>query len=275
MKYYNEKNYLGKNPKFDKQMEIEKEKIQRKHQFEREHYQDVILEYQEFIRIVSHYLQQLELKNSLEYSLAIAYLIRNGFLSEEEYKPKETNKEISICYGLSIPFGRGCCRNFATFHHDVMRQMNFPMKKFYCFKSDFPFFYHHARANHMIEMIEYQNTRYGIDLYCGNRLYHFVTPFLLDEISSFDYTRLCYKPYMELLLEESTLEEINNFIRGLAHEREKNWVYPMKYEDEIIPQTTTYLDHRKSDLGEIKEETKSLRKKIIRDFELIKKETRE
>jgi len=267
-KYYQEDIYLmGSKTSLETLERLRKNKIEKREQ-EWELKEKTILLYDEFIKEVSNFLKSLDLQNSIDYTLAISYLIQKGYLSEDLFFDKiETRKELENRWGISIITGAGCCRNLSSIHYDIMKELKIPTKKLYCHVDALFQDGKKKRANHVISLIRYQRTLYGIDLMNGNQLYHFKTPFHLDLISDRDIRQLSYKPYMEIILNESNLETIKTTIKRLKRESQKPWINPIDYRDEIVFPIVKKLEKQKDEMHTFHEKTKVLKKEIAKGME--------
>lgn len=274
--FYQEKEYLsGKKEAMD-EIEAFRKFIHEKKEKEQERYQDTLKMYYEFTDQVRNFLQTLNLHSSLEYSLAITYLIHKGYLSiDKVFQNKETDQELTTTYGISIPTGKGCCRNQTTFHKEVMNNLGIYTDRLYCAYDSILKSGTSKEAEHMISLIRYKKTIYGFDVAHNGRLYRFTSPFELKQISSTEGKKLFYKPYMEIGLDNSTLEIIKKNIKRYSREAEKKWINPMEYEDEIKYGVFQYMKEQEKELESFHEKTKSLKKEIVSSLKSKKKEEEE
>ena len=91
-----------------------------------EKYRELIDYYNIFLDYIIEELLKFDLNTSLDYSIALSYLIKNGFLSNEfVFNPEETDKEIFGKLGVNIIVGNGCCRNISSLHQDVFDKLGF------------------------------------------------------------------------------------------------------------------------------------------------------
>ncbi len=203
---YNEASYLSGDQDvieefhqdfLEDQERIEKEKIK---------FANVLKNYDELITRTAKFLRSLGYKSSIDCSLLLSYMIRDGILSNNQVFTADEQKytqEILANLGTTIVVGNGCCRNHAKMHADVFNALGLYTKDFYCFlgasaRSGAI----NSQCNHVINLINYNNQLYGIDLYNSNRLFRFRNPFVMIEITNRDKQYLRYKPYKEL--EEGT-----------------------------------------------------------------------
>ncbi len=173
---FDEKKYLNKDPKSLEELYKIREKFSLFHSIEKIKYGDLLKEYNKFLRIFSEFLKTLDFNNSLEYGIAISYLIHNRYLCyDKDFKHEENKNEIDARYGLTILKGYGCCRNFSDITRDMMMLLDYFVKNLYCYQGNIYQVRNYRRksANHVINLIEYDGVKYGIDLYNGCLLYHF------------------------------------------------------------------------------------------------------
>ena len=111
----------------------ERDKVEERIADEKENKQETITLYDSFVEDIARFLKELELETSLERSLAISYLIQKGYLSyAHEFSKQVTSSELSSRLGVSIVFGKGCCRNVTSIHQHVMGHLQMPVKRLYC-----------------------------------------------------------------------------------------------------------------------------------------------
>ena len=212
--FFNEENYLIRQSKESLDM-IEEKRLGRLNELEKERdlYNSVKHEYEIFLDMIADLLKSLGFSNSLEYSLAISYLIHRGYLSYNgQVDLKKTYYEIELAsnLGLNIIMGEGCCRNYSQFHKDIMDRLELFSKKFYCISSSVRLkkksFY--ERASHVANLIDYNGKLYVFDCFNKGILYNFVSSYEAFIISHTAYHYLTYKPYFELIFDENDIEGI-------------------------------------------------------------------
>ena len=267
---FNEKNYLN-NESIRKQ--FEDLAIDRKQIWELEKYKfhDSIEKYDELIEEIALFIKKMGYNSALDCSILISQLIFHGFLSydldyvDEPFKPEE---EISYCLGTSIIRGKGCCRNLASMHKDIFQKLNLESKLFYCYIGARLFGYEKNRqANHVINLVIENDNLYGIDLYNGNTLFHFISGLEMGQISSQNNVHLLYKPYYELLTGESTIEDIHETIKEYEELSKKEPIKPLYYEYDIRGKTKKKVDSLYEECFNFHEKTKTLKKEIVTSIE--------
>ncbi len=230
---FNEKNYLLNPEVLDNFYEMHDDKKKR-WDAERSVLGDKIELYDEFINEVAQLLHQLGFSSTLECSLMVSYLIKEGYFSSDKKFKKgspDDKQELSYKLGTSIVRGQGCCRNYTEFLKDVFRILNIPTDNLYCYQGLVKMGINKP-ANHVISLIKHQDGIYGIDLYNGNRLYRFKTPVILSELSTETSYKLLYKPYYEIVMGESDLRGIMDRIKRFQDYSEEHFISPFEYEYE-------------------------------------------
>ena len=226
---------------------------------------DIISKYDIYLDYIVDELLKYNLHSSIDYSIALGYLINKGYLSEGlKFDSKETDKEILGKPGISILQGSGCCRNICDMQKDIFEKLNIDIIPFYCFQGN-DFFNRglNQKANHIINLVEYNNNLYGIDLYNDSLLYSFKHSYIMKSISSVKDTRLRYKPYCEIIIDGKTLDNIKEEIKAFeSYSKEKkinSFLYEMRLKNEI----ERILFNNKDQLERFNNKTKTLRRDII------------
>lgn len=271
--FYNENFYLNNDELALEQ--IESRKIERREKVKKELvlYRDALIEYDRFLNLVAELLKSLKLSNSLEYSTALSYLIHNGYLSNNNEIDKtktEYDIELPSNFGLNIVLGEGCCRNYSQMHKDVFDKLGIPSKKFYCVQSgvrikkkafEMP-------ANHVANMIVYNDKLYLFDSYNGSRLYKMVNSYEAFVISHTDYKYLIYKPYYELIFGENDLKGIKQNYELFRKDSKGNHIGAYEWIDGIKADTIYYLDQNKSVFKDFSQDTSELKNDICNSLRL-------
>lgn len=264
---FNEKVYLKEDPGAMRWIKENRDEFLKRYLKEKEVFSNALKNYDSFISLVAKFIKDLGYTSSLEISLVLEYLIRNGYLSYNmEFTDGVPNQEFEINsrFGTSILKGKGCCRNYSFMHYDIMQQLNKFIKLFYCYEKDSIFAQpKNAQANHVISLISYEDNVYGIDLYNGSRLFHFHKPYVLKEVSSKTGYELRYKPYYEMVMGESSIEDIKKTVSIFEEYCKKGFINPMEYEDEIKYGIKRDLMERQDELVGFHESTKQLKKEIV------------
>ena len=226
-------------------------------------YNDIFKEYYKFINKLVNFMKSLNLSNSIEYSVALQLLIYNGYLSNEmKFNRKEPTNELMKDCGINIIMGEGCCRNFTDFHYDVMLRLNQYVRNFHCARPRLFQNIKTMRANHMLNLIEFDNALYGIDLSNSSRLFKFVDGYTLREISFNLGIKLRNKPYYELIYTNKTVDDILESIKQFEIDSKKQHISPLEYYDDMFPQIVDKLRKQKQNIIDFYDETKILKENI-------------
>ena len=225
---YDEKVYLNSNSilKYFSEEGIERNKNVLE---EQNKYNDIIIDYDYLITKLANFIKSLGYASSLDTSILISYLIDNGYLSiDNSFKKKELDDFLLSRLGLSVLEGYGVCRNYSSFHNDVFKKLDIFDKQLYVYegigngKKKY--------ANHVINLIYFDNNYYGIDTYNGNRLYRFNNEFVLKEISLDFNSKLRYKPYYELTTGESNVDDIKYYIELFKYSSINKYINQFDYD---------------------------------------------
>ena len=232
---------------------------------ERLKYKEAIDLYNIFIDEVVKFLNTLDLSNPLEYSLAISHLIHYGYLSyngefNELYEPNETTGK----YSLSIINGNGCCRNVSDIHKDIMDKLNLYCKKFYCYQTKHPIIINNKYPNHVLNLINFDNQLYGIDLFNYDRLFSFRNQYQLQSKNLLSPIYLTYKPLFEIYFGESNLEDINKTIELFKESSKKKHISSFEYEFHIKDRIQDYLCRQVDSFEEFSNSTTNIKNDIHR-----------
>ena len=230
-------------------------------------YKNILENYDLFIEEAAKLIKSLKLDSSLDTSLAIGYLIKNGYLSyNKEFNTEDTTIELLNKEGISIIAGEGCCRNFSDMQKSIMDKLGFKTKKFYCYQQDSllasP---KNEEANHVLNLIQYKDNIYGIDIYNHNLLYRFINKFSLKAISPYTSNRLRYKPYCEMIRENKTLKDIYESLKLYDSYKDKPFIYTQDYEDYLF-KINKKLENENERFNNFHEKTKELKKEIYNDI---------
>ena len=176
---------------------------------------DIIAYYNEFLDELVDELEKYKINNSLEYSLFLNRLIRNGYLSiDNEFKYEESHNEIIPALGLNIILGHGCCRNLSAIHQDVFDKLNIEIKPCYCYYGNV-LLCKNKKANHVINFIEYKDNIYGVDLGGNSKVFKLKYP-LLESIEKKNKVFLRHKPYYDIITNQD-IEDIVELIEDIMN----------------------------------------------------------
>lgn len=258
--YYNEKRYLNNDIEALNHIKEDSIKYLENINEELDRYNEIKDDYKLFIEEVIDELLSYNLSNSLEYSIVLNYLIDNGYLSIDNlFIHKDTNKELKSLLGISIITGEGCCRNISSIHKDIFDKLSLYDKLFYCYQGFGNG--HNKHANHVINLIHYDNNIYGIDLHNKSNLYYFKDSMKMKLISEYNSDTLTYKPYYELIVNESNIDTIKETINSFNDYSKRNSLSSLEY-DEIKYDIISNMNNKSNELDTFSNKTKTI-KKII------------
>lgn len=240
-----------------------KELLLQKYAEEEKLYGDIFKEYDKFLLELVELLKNINLSNPLEYSLALRYLIWNGYLSKDlKYNRIESENELSKKYGINIILGEGCCRNFSDMHYDVMKRLNEYVRQYFCATRVLLKPLKATRANHILNIIEYDGLRYGIDLYNQAELFKFTDGFNLKDTNFYSNAKLRNKPYLNLIYTDETIDDIVNDVKMYEEDSKKIHLSPFIYYLDLIPAITERLNNQKDIFMDFHNETKIIKENI-------------
>jgi hypothetical protein len=270
---YSEKVYLTGN------IEARNEIMRRKRRnlnascYELSMYRAFFKEYEAYIIKICDFLRSLDLKSSIEYSLALSYMVENGYLSITDTfkKEEETQGELLSKFGATILFGKGCCRNITDLHRDVFRILKIFIKRFYCYEGNELLFSKTMAnpANHVISLIRHEDKYYGIDLFNGNRLYRFKNALELKEIGYDAEYKIRYKPYYEVIFGENNFQGIIDELREFKNDSKKRGISAFIYNDIIKADVLKYMEKNTPLLEEFDSEIKDTRLSLARRLKSV------
>ena len=267
---YNEKNYLFNDQAiqtFDRMHDRNKMRWEA----EESVFSDTLIKYDDFIEEVANLLHSLGYSSALECSLLVSYLINSGALSHDfTFKgiSPDPKKEISCRLGTSIVKGSGCCRNYANMLKDIYEVLDLPTDNFYCYQGLFRRGFNKP-ANHVINLIGHEGNIYGVDLYNGNRLYHFKKALVMGEVSTKSRRQLLYKPYYEIVIGEDDLDGIKSRIKRFDDYSKRNTINPFIYEDEIKYDAKRKIQNESHELYKFHDKTKTLKREISQGIKKV------
>lgn len=267
---FNEKRYLnGDQEALDYIFELRDDHLAQVYR-DTEMYLKTISLYDSFLNELIDLLLSLNLNNSLEYSIALNYLIDKGYLSDSYiFKHKETFEEVEGKLGMSIVTGKGCCRNISAFHKDIFDKLDIYSKQFYCYEGIMSGV--NSYSNHVINLVEYKDNLYGIDLHNNSILFHFKSPMVMKLISLINSGKLRYKPYYEIVTGESGIEDIKSTIEKFREYSELKPISPLEYDYDIKYSTRELMKSNKTKLENFSERTKVLKKDLVYNMPHIDK----
>ena len=244
IKYYDERYYLTMVGVLERRMlELWRDKIDEEKSKEIINYSYLIDKYNQYINIVSKLVEELSLKdNSISMALIISALIESSTFSYCSFT-KDSCEDILISkLGLNILNGTGCCRNVSSFINDIFNVLDRKNDVLTVIKLEENNKKKAltSKANHMINLIYYNNTPYGFDMMSNmGSLYYFKNAFELLPLDLKEESYMHYKPYMELVYQGRSFEYIKEKLKHLK-ERGRMGITQEEFK-EIITETDEKL----------------------------------
>ena len=258
---FNEKRYLNGDSESLEEFKLLREEHLEDEAEDFEKYRRTIADYDSFLDELVSELEKYNLTNPLEYSIVLNYILDSGYLSKDcTFKHKESNKEIIGKLGVNVVLGEGCCRNISDFHRDIFDKLELKSVPFYCYQGMGRGI--NKRANHVINLIEYKDNIYGIDLHNNGLLYRFKKPLVMDLVSMFDKGRLDYKPYYGLIVDGDSLENIKKNIKAFEECSKKRSISAIEYDCNIKYMAKELVKRKREELIKFDQKTKQLKKTI-------------
>lgn len=262
---FNEKRYLNEDDESLEEFRLLREEYLEEKAKDLKKYRKTINRYDTFLDELASELEKYNLTSPLECSVFLNYILDSGYLSNDcTFKHRESNKEVTGKLGINVVLGEGCCRNISDFHRDIFNKLKLTSMPFYCYQG-------RGRginkcANHVINLIEYKDNIYGIDLHNQSRLYYFKKPLVMNLISTFDNGKLTYKPYCGLIMDGDSLETIKSNIKTFEECSKKKTIGAIVYECDVKYFAKEMLKRKRKDLIQFDEKTKKLKKEIVSDL---------
>ena len=220
IKYYDERYYLTMIGVHERRiLELWKERVNRDKDEEMNNYSSLIEEYNLYIKTASRLVEELSLKdNSISMALIISVLIESGTFSYDNFTKDSYEDILTSKLGLNVLNGTGCCRNVSCFITDIFSALDrkcdvltVVMLEEKNQKKALT-----SIANHMINLIYYDNVPYGFDMMSNmGSLYYFKNAFELFPVDLKEEIYMYYKPYIELVYQNRSFEYIKEKLRHL------------------------------------------------------------
>ena len=117
-------------------------------------------EYQEFIKIWSHYIKSFKLDSTIEASLMILYLMEKGYFSTtKEQQYDDFNSSPSGMYYYHVFKGKGVCENYAGVANDLLNASGYDSAYMICSSSE----NNYNLVNHAACLIKEKDSYYLFD----------------------------------------------------------------------------------------------------------------
>lgn len=258
---FNEKRYLNGDSEALEEFRLLREEHLEEQAEDFEKHHKIIAMYDSFLDELASELEKYNLTNPLEYSIFLNYILDSGYLSNDcTFRHKESNKEITGKLGINVVLGEGCCRNISDFHRDIFNKFELTSIPFYCYQGLGRGI--NKCANHVINLIEYRDNIYGIDLHNHGFLYRFKKPLVMDSISMFDKGKLDYKPYYGLIVDGDSLENIKKNLKTFEECSKKKTISAIEYDCNIRYFAKELVRRKRNELIKFDQKTKQLKKTI-------------
>lgn len=271
IKYYDERCYLFK---FDKET-IEINKLLRTWQsIERQEVaneminnEELINMYKSYIKKVSNLINSITQDNSITKSLLLTILLKAGTFSYDKYIYSNEKDILKSYFGLNIVLGNGCCRNVSGFINDILTECNTYSKTIPVFAtniSDSVNAYKN-KANHMVNLIKYNNTLYVYDpcFDVEGSLFKFISELKMQSYDD-EKTYLFYKPYLDYVLNNIKFEDISN----IMHQSSIGSPISLKEYIDLIKETdydfTRHIDFVKDFMLDTRKDTLRIKEKVLK-----------
>lgn len=187
-------------------------------------YGDNIRYYNEYLLRASYLVKAMSLpNNAISASLVLHFLTELGVFSDNYsfivggFIPDD----IVGFLGINVIRGNGVCRHVTGFQSDVLGKINMMSEPFYCYLSDKELDEpNKMECNHAVNLILYKDNLYGYDA-LNNGLYEFISDSAMKEMFTEKPHYIYYKPYMDIVLENTSISGVNNLIDIFGKIKEK------------------------------------------------------
>lgn len=234
--YYNESVYLDDKCNKDalQIIDIDRNCLEKKKGRERELYAQNIQDYDNYINIITEFINMLNISdNVISVLVVLKLLIERGlFSSNNTFKYKSNiSGDISSCLGMNVIKGEACCRHIANFQHDILTKLGYTNYIFYCYFTDknMENACNHV-ANHVINMIGYNGNIYAFDT-CSMVLFKFVSAIKMKNIYSDRDCYLYYKPYIDMIFKGLDINSVKSVLYAFDKLKDKDILDEHEYYD--------------------------------------------
>lgn len=220
IKYYDERYYLTMFGVVERRiLKLWKEKVNVDKNEEMKNYSSLIDDYNSYIKLASKLVEELSLKdNSISIALTISVLIESGTFSYGNFLKGSYDDILDTKLGLNVLNGMACCRNVSCFIDDIFSELDRECDVLTVVKLEENNQKKAltSKANHMINLIYYDNVPYGFDmLHNIGSLYYFKNAFEILPVDLKEETYMYYKPYIELVYGNRSFEYIKEKLKFL------------------------------------------------------------
>lgn len=273
IKYYDERYYLSRFGVAERKLlEYWKEKNKSDNEQEEKDNSSLISLYDEYIKLAGNLVNEVSLHNSISKGLIISVFVHVGVFSYDDFKFKNVDDILNTRLGLNVLNGKGCCRNFSHFTKDIFASNNEFCENLAVIESNKKDKRKatRGRANHMINLIEYEGILYGFDTSCEfGELYYFINSFELLPIEEKAKSYMYYKPYLDFVYSYLTFEELKQKLI-LLNENAGKRITEGEYKD-IVKETDLKLEREISLVQDFMKDTRTDIINIKEKIKVIKK----
>lgn len=191
--------------------------------------------YDEFILLVAKLIKEIGIKNNeISYSLIIGLLLKAGMFSDWHRFEYKTNivENLYGCLGLQVIRGYGTCRHISSFYKDVFDKLGLYNDKLYNYfsESNNEKIAKKNNANHVVNIIRYNDGYYGIDL-ANDYIFEFVNELKMKSMFKKEIVYIFGKPYMDILVEGLSYEEMENKLNNYRNNINRGTLDKKEYFD--------------------------------------------
>ena len=214
-------------------------------------YGNNIQSYNEYLDRIAYLVKSMSLsKNAISASLVLHMLTKSGLFSDNHsfivggFIPDD----IKGFLGINVIRGNAVCRHVTNFQSDVLEKINMMSDPFYCYLSKIELEEpNKMECNHAINLILYKDNLYGYDA-LNNGLYQFISDNTMKEMFTNKPHYIYYKPYMDIVLENTSISGANNLIDIFDKIKEKDVIsldeynYILYWANSMITKNSKLLD---------------------------------
>ena len=215
------------------------------------HYGSNIEEYYKYIKRISYLVKSMSIPdNAISASIVLNKLTKTGMFSDNYCLVLRTPniKDIAGFLGINIIRGEAVCRHITGFQGDVLGELNLMSEPFYCYVGKKKLEdAGKVEANHVINLILYKDNLYGYDA-MNDGLYQFVDDSVMEEMFTPKPHYIYYKPYMDIVMQNTSVNGANNLIDIFSKIKEKEVIsqeeynYILYWADSMIKKNSSLLD---------------------------------
>ena len=232
---------------------------------ERDKYAELYSDYKTFLKACRELIKELSIdSSSLSKIKCIDMLASLGKFSYNGKFTHDTSPQKLIgIHGAYIVYGKGCCRHLSNFAKDLLRQGNTYCDKFYCNATyeSIPESLD-GDANHMINIIKYNDSYIGYDL-ANHEESYFVSPVHLKSVVSL--VHLYYKPELQIVFDGLNIEGLES---NLVRYSDSVGAFKLTEEElsDMSCEVSSKIISKKKVLKDFERSTNSIKEKIYKQI---------